>query len=88
MFKCVVAEYKYYQSIKVYEPEIWMAIAKPTVFMIPFLFISNKKQKLLRTATNEKVHQCAKRFRKSAIIFICYLVVVLVGAIIYFKIHR
>ncbi|WP_281557504.1 hypothetical protein [Thalassomonas sp. RHCl1] len=86
MFRSGVAEYKYYQSVKTLEPEIWEKLGSPKFLKIPLVFISPKGSKLLRGISNNAICELAHRHRQAGIQFLSYVVLVLVVSIVYFKV--
>ena len=85
MLRSGIAEYNYYQSVKLHEPLVWQQLGSPKYFKIPMLFISPKGVKLLRGITNKAVIECAQKHRVAGIQFFAYIAVVLTVSIIYFK---
>lgn len=85
MLSSCLVEYKYYQSVKLYEPEVWAKLGSPKFLMAPFVFISPKGAEILRGASNTTVCELAKKHRKFGILFLSYVVAVLIVSIIYFK---
>lgn len=86
MLRSVMAEYKYYQSVKTLEPEIWQRLGSPKFLKIPIVFVSAKGVKALRGVTNNVVCELANRHRKAGILFLGYILLVLVSSIVYFKV--
>ncbi|WDD96562.1 hypothetical protein [Thalassomonas actiniarum] len=86
MFRSAAAEYKYYQSVKTLEPEIWEKLGSPKFLMIPLVFISPKGSKLLQSISNNAICELARRHRQAGIQFLSYVMLVLVISIVYFKI--
>lgn len=85
MLRSGMAEYQYYQSVKVHEPEIWQQLGSPTLLKIPMVFVSPTASKLLKNIVNETVCLHAKKHRQAGIQFLSYIVLVLVVGIAYFK---
>jgi hypothetical protein len=85
MLQSGLAEYRYYQSVKTLEPELWGKLGSPKFLKIPVVFISPKGAKLLKGATDKTVCVLASRHRQAGIQFLTYVVLVLVGCIVYFK---
>lgn len=81
-----VAEYKYYQSVKVHEPKIWAELGSPRYLNVPLVFVSPKGLKLLRSISNKMICDLANKHRQAGMLFLSYVVLVLVGSIVYFKI--
>lgn len=81
-----VIEYRYYQAVRIYEPNIWQQLGSPSYLKIPFAFISPKGSILLKEISNETVLELAKKHRISGGLFLAYVIVVLVTSIVYFKI--
>jgi hypothetical protein len=86
MFRSGVAEYKYYQSVKTLEPEIWEQLGSPKHLKIPIVFVSSKGSKLLRSVSNKTVCEFAHKHRQAGIQFLWYVIFVLIASIVYFKI--
>ena len=86
MLRSGVVEYKYYQSVKTLEPDIWEKLGSPKFLKIPFVFVSPKGSKLLREISNKTVSELAIKHRQAGIQFLAYVVLVLVVSIVYFKI--
>lgn len=85
MQRSMVAEYRYYHSVRELEPQVWQQLGSPTFLKIPMVFISPKGQALLKTITNERINKLAKAHRQSGMLFIGFLALALTAAIIYFK---
>lgn len=85
MQRSIVAEYRYYHSVRTLEPQVWQQLGNPKFLKIPMVFISPKGQALLKAITNEHINKLAKAHRQSGILFISYLALTLTAAIIYFK---
>ena len=85
MVRSAMAEYKYYQSVKSFEPEIWESLGSPTFFKMPFVFVSSNGAKQLRKVQSPAVVKLAKSHRAAGIQFLAYVVLVLVVGIAYFK---
>ncbi|TMP18662.1 hypothetical protein CWC02_09570 [Pseudoalteromonas sp. S2721] len=49
------AEYKYYQSVKIIEPELWQQLGAPRFLKVPMVFVSKKGLALLNSTENETV---------------------------------
>ncbi|ESP91480.1 hypothetical protein [Pseudoalteromonas luteoviolacea] len=81
-----LAEYKYYQSVKELEPEIWAQLGAPKYFKVPVAFVSSKGVKLLQGASNKTVLALASKHRQAGIQLLSYVVLVLVACIVYFKV--
>jgi len=86
MLRSAFAEYNYYQSVKNLEPEVWQKLGSPKYLKIPMIFVSSNGLKLLKNITNKTVCEHAKKHRRAGIQFLIYVVLVLVGSIIFFKI--
>jgi hypothetical protein len=86
MLRSGVAEYKYYQSVKIFEPEIWEKLGAPTFLKVPLVFVSTKGSKVLKGTSNKTVRALAIKHRQAGIQFLSYVVLVLVVSIVYFKI--
>ena len=86
MLRSGIVEYKYYQSVKTFEPDIWQKLGSPKFIKIPFVFVSPKGAKLLREVSNKTVCELAIKHRQAGIQFLAYVVLVLVISIVYFKI--
>jgi len=86
MLRSGIVEYKYYQSVKTFEPDIWLKLGSPKYIKIPFVFVSPKGAKLLREVSNKTVCELAIKHRQVGIQFLVYVVLVLVVSIVYFKI--
>ena len=85
MLRSVIAEYKYYQSIKFLEPEIWAKLGSPKFFNIPIFWVSSKGSKLLEAVSNETVRELAIKHRQAGFHFVSYIAIVLVVSTVYFK---
>ena len=85
MFRSGIAEYKYYQSVRTLEPELWQKLGSPTFIKIPIAFISPKGVKLLQQASDKTVCQFANKHRQAGIQFLSYVVFVLIASIVYFN---
>ncbi|TKB44559.1 hypothetical protein [Thalassotalea mangrovi] len=85
MLRSGLVEYKYYQSVKNLEPDIWNQLGSPVYLKIPMVFVSAKGAALLKEATNATVLALAAKHRQAGIQFVCYVMLVLIGAIAYFK---
>jgi hypothetical protein len=85
MLRSGIIEYKYYQSIKTLEPDIWEQLGTPRFIKIPFVFVSPKNSKLLQQVSNKTVCDLAIKHRQAGIQFLVYIVLVLVIGIVYFK---
>jgi len=79
------AEYKYYRSVRILEPQIWENLGSIKYLNIPNFFVSPKGAKLLQSISNETVRRHRIQHRKAGIQFLAYVVVVLLLAIAYFK---
>jgi len=86
MFRSGFAEYKYYQSVKTLEPEVWQQLGSPKYLKIPMVFVSSTGLKRLKIITNKTVCENAKNHRKAGFHFLIYVMLVLVGSIVYFKV--
>lgn len=86
MFRSVIAEYKYYQSVKTLEPEIWKQLGSPKYLKIPIVFVSSKASKLLSGISNKTVCELGNKHRQARNVFLSYVVLVLATAVVYFKI--
>ena len=80
-----LAEYRYYQSVRALEPQIWEELGSPKYLKIPMVFVSPKGAKLLQSISNETVRRLALQHRKAGVQFLTYVVLVLLLAIVYFK---
>lgn len=85
MLRSGIAEYKYYQSVKTYEAEVWQKLGSPKLFKTPLVFVSSNGLRILQGITNETVSALAIKHRKAGIQFLSYVVMVLVVSIVYFK---
>lgn len=86
MLRSGVAEYKYYKSVKILEPEIWEKLGAPKFLKVPLVFVSTKGSKILKGTSNETVRALAVNHRQAGIQFLSFVVLVLVFSIVYFKI--
>lgn len=86
MVRACVAEYKYYQSVKTLEPQIWIQLGSPSLISSPITFITPAGSKRLAGVTNLTVKQLAYQHRLAGIQFLGFVAMVLVGSIVYFKI--
>lgn len=80
-----VVEYKYYQSVKNFEPKIWQELDSPEFLVIPFAFLSRKNVKYLSHISNKTVRELSVKHRQTGLLFVSYLGLVLVAGIVYFK---
>ncbi|NMP16327.1 hypothetical protein [Thalassotalea sp. Y01] len=87
MLRSGLAEYKYYQSVKTLEPDVWQQLGAPKFLKIPMVFVSPKGAQLLKSIRNETVCALAKKHRHAGIMFQLYVVSVLVVSIVYFKFY-
>jgi len=85
MLRSGLAEYKYYQSVKTLEPEVWQKLGSPKYLKIPMVFVSSKGLKLLQSISNKIVCEHAIKHRQAGIQFLIYVVLVLIGSIVFFK---
>ncbi|WP_295508627.1 hypothetical protein [uncultured Pseudoalteromonas sp.] len=85
MLYAASAEYKYYQSVKTLEPELWQQLGAPRFLKVPMVFVSKKGLTLLNSTENETVRANAKKHRQAGILFLSYVGLVLVSAIVFFK---
>jgi len=85
MLRSGIAEYNYYQSVKNLEPEVWQKLGSPKYLKIPLVFVSPSGLKLLKNISNNTVYVNAKKHRQAGIHFLLYVILVLSGCIIYFK---
>lgn len=86
MFRSALAEYKYYQSVKTLEPEIWQRLGSPKCLKVPFVFVSASGSAHLKTVENPSVRELARKHRVAGIQFLSYIVVVLLVGTVYFKV--
>jgi hypothetical protein len=86
MLRSGLAEYKYYQSVKTLEPEIWAQLGSPKYLKIPLVFVSSKGTQLLRGVSNKTVQELASKHRQAGIQFLSYVAIVLAVSIVYFKV--
>jgi hypothetical protein len=86
MLRSGIVEYKYYQSVKAFEPDIWQKLGSPKFIKIPFVFVSPKGLTLLREVSNKTVCELAIKHRQFGIQFLIYIMLVLVVSIVYFNI--
>lgn len=80
-----VAEYKYYQAVKLHEPQIWEQLATVNWLKLPMMFLSPKGKALIDTIEDEHIILLGKKHRRAGIVFLTYVVLVIVISIIYFK---
>ena len=85
MLRSGIVEFKYYQSVKTLEPDIWSQLGSPAFLKVPVVFVSPHGAALLKRATNETVRNLAIKHRQAGLLFIAYVSLVLVGLIVYFK---
>jgi hypothetical protein len=85
MLRSGIAEFKYYQAIKLHAPEVWKELGSLKYLNIPLAFLSSKGSVLLQEITNETVCKLATNYRQTGIQFLIYIVLVLALSIIYFK---
>ena len=85
MARAVIAEYKYYQVVKMFEPEIWQALGQPKFLMIPIMFVSGDGLNHLKGATDKRVCRLAIKHRQAGKLFIFYVVFVLLASVVFFK---
>ena len=86
MCRSGIVEYKYYQSVKTLEPDIWKKLGAPRFLNIPLVFVSPKGSRLLQGVTHKTVCDLAIKHRQVGIQFLVYVVLVLAVSIVYFKI--
>lgn len=86
MMRSCFAEYRYYQSVKYFEPEIWQKIGQPSALKMPFVFISTNNQKRLNEITDARVISLKNTYRNTGKQFLFFVILILTFAIIYFKI--
>ena len=85
MLRSGIAEYKYYQSLKTLQPQVWEKLGAPVFLKIPMPFVSRKNSALLKNIKNQTVCGLAKKHRQAGRLFLSYVVLVLLGSIVYFK---
>jgi hypothetical protein len=81
----LVAEYKYYKSVKVFEPRIWQQLGSPSRYKVPFVFISRMGNEHLSNATHPKVCLRKKQYMFCSYLFLGYLITILIVSTLYFK---
>lgn len=86
MLRSALAEYKYYQSVKTLEPDIWQRLGSPKFLKIPFVFVSASGSVHLKNAKNPSVLELARKHRQAGIQFLSYIVLVLAISTLYFYI--
>ena len=86
MLRACHAEYRYYATVAAHAPDVWQRLGAPRLRWAPFLFwVSPSGKQLLSSIDNPEVRQSAAAYRSSGQQFLAYVVVVLVCAILYFR---
>ncbi|MCL2913516.1 hypothetical protein L2725_06900 [Shewanella corallii] len=85
MVRASLTEYRYWQVVRHYEPEIWEKLGRPRMYQMPLVFLSSKNAKLLQSSRHEQVQRMSARHRLTGIQFLSYVVLMLVCSISYFK---
>lgn len=85
MLYASIIEYKYYQAVKLHEPDVWQQLGSPKYLNVPLVFVSPKGSKLIKTISNEVVRELAKKHRQTGVLFVAYVISVLIISIVYFK---
>ena len=85
MVRSGIAEYKYYQSVKTLEPNIWEKLGTPVFLNIPLVFLNHKNAQLLTDISNKTVRDLSTKHRQARNQFLSYVLLVLVVSILYFK---
>ncbi|WP_394203195.1 hypothetical protein [Shewanella waksmanii] len=85
MLRSVMAEYRYYQAVKQFEPEIWQQLGAPKGLKIPMVFVSKSGRHLLENIDNYKINQLATHHRQAGRLFLGYVMLVLMASIVFFK---
>ncbi|WP_286261936.1 hypothetical protein [Thalassotalea atypica] len=86
MLRSVMAEYKYYQSVRICEPKIWKNLGSPSFLKAPFIFVSPNGIKQLAKSQHQTVIEHASKHRRAGIQFLAYVMLVLLACIVYFKV--
>jgi len=85
MARAVIAEFRYYRSVRLREPGVWAQLGKPVFPRTGMVFVSKRGREALSGISDETVKELAAYHRQSNLQFIGYVVVVLVASITYFK---
>lgn len=85
MLRSGIAEYRYYQSVKILEPKVWSLLGTPQYLKIPMVFLSTKNRELLMNINNKAIRELAEKHRRAGIQLLAYVVSALVICIMYFK---
>lgn len=83
MLRSGLAEYQYYQSVKILEPQIWQQLGSPKWLIIPIVFVSPKNEKLLMGIANETIQRRAQQHRRAGREFLVFVLLALILAIGY-----
>ncbi len=85
MLRASITEYRYWQVVRHYEPDIWKQLGSPRLFQMPFAFLSPKNARILKSSRHEQVIRMAARHRLTGIQFLSYVILVIVCMTSYFK---
>ena len=85
MIYSALTEMKYYQAVKTFEPKVWESLGTPSFFKTPLIFLNSKNKQILAGITNETIQCLSAKNRHARFLFLSYVVLVLAGCIIYFK---
>ena len=85
MLRSGVTEYKYYQSVKTHEPEVWEKLGSPGLVKLPWVFLNFENSPLFKRVTSQVVLDLAAKNRRAGIHFLASLVIFLVASIVFFK---
>jgi hypothetical protein len=85
MLRASIAEYRYYRSVAIHEPEIWTKLGASNHRLAPFLFwVTPTRQRLLATIDNPTVLAKERHAKVTGRWFLGYVVAVLLSAIAFF----
>ncbi|MEY3006645.1 MAG: hypothetical protein RI942_987 [Pseudomonadota bacterium] len=85
MVRAGVAEFRYYRSVRLFEPSVWAQLGKPVFPRTGMVFVSKRGREALSGIADERVKELAASHRQASLQFIAYVVLVLVASIAYFK---
>lgn len=85
MLRSAMAEFKFYRSVKLYEPKVWQALGAPRALRVTWTFIGFEKSALFNQISNPIVLNLSQKNRQAGIQFVAALVFILSASIIFFK---
>lgn len=88
MLRSVVAEYRYYQAVREFEPAIWQQLGAPKGLKLPMVFVSKSANEQLKQVNNSQVIALATKHRQAGKLFLGYVVLVLVSSIVFSNLHK